>query len=361
MVLRPLAPATMPTLRFSTIPRPLLVRCLHEHTLLHPRIPVLRTKVRPSLLLPIAPTPGLEFITEVEPAIRAVADLLKDSGGKVVVLTGAGVSTDSGIPDYRGEKGAYAVNANYKPIYFQEFVSIHPFRQRYWARGYLGWSQIQHAHPNATHHSLASLHRAGLISHLITQNVDRLHQAAGSLPDHTTELHGTLHEVHCLSCSHTVSRDEFQATLAQMNPDWAQWAAGLEQSGTRPQTNPDGDVELPASISYAGFAYPSCGSCGTGVMKPSVVFFGENIHPRVKQVSFQAVERSKAVLVVGSSLATYSAFRLVKVAKELGKQVGIVNLGVTRGDSIADFKVDLGCALVFSGVQRMLDGGVGSS
>lgn len=217
----------------------------------------------------------------------------------------------------------------------------------------MGWPQIQRAFPNPTHHSLVSLHRSGHIAHIITQNVDGLHQTAGSPTQHTTELHGTLHEVHCLTCSHAIPRDDFQATLARMNPDWARWAAELTHTGTRSRTNPDGDVELPASVSYANFAYPSCPSCGTGIIKPSVVFFGENIHQHVKLMSFQAIEQNSAVLVIGSSLTTYSAFRLVKMAKEMGKQVGIVNLGTTRGDEVADFKIDLGCGVVIPGVEAL--------
>ncbi|OZJ06681.1 hypothetical protein BZG36_00431 [Bifiguratus adelaidae] len=302
----------------------------------------------------------LPSVYEIEDAVEHVMQMLlgddvrigeRNSGG-VVVMTGAGVSTDSGIPDYRGEQGTYTVNANYKPIYFQEFLARHSFRQRYWARGYLGWGQIHDAKPNSTHLALKSLQDKGYISNLITQNVDRLHLVAGSPEDRVAELHGTLATVECLSCGHKQPRDVFQDVLSELNPEWAAYRHHLKTTHTEPRINPDGDVELPANVSYYDFEIPPCPKCHTGIVKPSVVFFGENIKADVKALTSEWIRQARAILVIGSSLATYSAYRLVKTAHEMGKEVGLVNIGATRGDDIASWKCEVACGEVFPVVTK---------
>ncbi|CAG8537114.1 7899_t:CDS:2 [Paraglomus brasilianum] len=283
-------------------------------------------------------------------SVNVLKQFLEAAEGRVLVLTGAGISTDSGIPDYRGPNGTYTTNKTYRPIFYHEFIQHHRFRQRYWARSYFGFPTIAKALPNSAHYALTTLQNQNLISKIITQNVDGLHHNSGSR--NILELHGTLHEVKCLQCGYTRKRTDFQSRLAKLNTAWATYSRAFERDGLTPRVNPDGDVEPPKDTSYDLFIYPSCDSCKTGIYKPSVVFFGENIHPRVKQSADEMIEECSALLIVGSSLATYSAFRLVKAAKEMGKPVGIVNLRSTRGDDLADFKIEERCSDLF---RRMLN------
>jgi NAD-dependent deacetylase sirtuin 4 len=208
------------------------------------------------------------------------------------------------------------------------------------------------AKPNSTHFSLQQLMDDGHINHIITQNVDHLQQAAGTPDDKIIELHGTLHEVSCLSCHNTISRFDFQQQLDELNQDWKTYQQEIVASGGEPKTNPDGDVELPASVSYDTFDIPPCNVCGERMMKPRVVFFGENIDSQVKQKAAELVEECDSMLVIGSSLATFSAFRLVKRAKELGKPVGILSMGPTRSDSMIDWKIEMNSSLVLEEVLR---------
>jgi NAD-dependent SIR2 family protein deacetylase len=243
----------------------------------------------------------------------------------VVVLTGAGLSTDSGIPDYRGP-GA----PDRTPMTYQEFVSGPAARQRYWARSHLGWSRMRRADPNPGHHALAAL-RPTL---LITQNVDGLHERAGS-PD-VVALHGRIAEVVCLECRQVTARADLQHRLDELNPGWAAAHADVA-------VRPDGDVDLDTTD---GFAVPDCAACG-GVLKPHVVFFGENVPRERVDRCFAAVDAlgtTGVLLVAGSSLTVMSGLRFVRRAARNGTPVVIVNRGATRGDELATYKVDTGCS-----------------
>lgn len=241
----------------------------------------------------------------------------------LLVLTGAGLSTDSGIPDYRGPQAPARM-----PMTYQEFVSGPEARQRYWARSHVGWARMKGAEPNAGHRAVATL-GADLV---ITQNVDGLHEAVGT--PRLVALHGRIAEVVCLSCRATSLRSSLQARLGAANPGWIQRHVAVE-------VRPDGDVALEET---AEFVVPPC-ACG-GILKPDVVFFGENVPARRVQRCYDAVEalaaRDGALLVAGSSLTVMSGLRFVRRASKLGIPVVIVNRGETRGDPLATYKVDAG-------------------
>jgi NAD-dependent SIR2 family protein deacetylase len=254
----------------------------------------------------------------------------------LVVLTGAGVSTDSGIPDYRGPGKPPRA-----PMTYQEFVSGPAAQQRYWARAHVGWARMGGASPNAGHRALAALERRGRVDHLITQNVDGLHEAAGSRQ--VCALHGRISEVVCLSCRVVRGRERVQSRLGELNPDWiARHAASTMR--------PDGDVEIDAT---AGFRVPAC-DCG-GVLKPHVVFFGENVPKDRVERCYAAVDALRsndgALLVLGSSLTVMSGLRFVRRAAKLGVPVVIVNRGATRGDELADVKVEAGTSQFLVGLS----------
>jgi NAD-dependent SIR2 family protein deacetylase len=254
-------------------------------------------------------------------------------GSSLVVLTGAGLSTDSGIPDYRGP-GSMAR----QPMTYQEFVGAPGARQRYWARSHLGWGRMRHAEPNAGHRALARLDP----DLLITQNVDGLHEAAGS--QRLVALHGRISDVVCLSCRATTSRARLEERMAQANP-------GFGEAHADALTRPDGDVELDDT---AGFVVPDCEGCG-GVLKPDVVFFGENVPPSRVQQCYDAVDAltaDDALLVVGSSLTVMSGFRFVRRAARAGVPVVIVNRGPTRGDELATVKLETGCSAFLPTLAR---------
>ena len=266
-------------------------------------------------------------MTAGQPHQQAALELLADR--PLVLLTGAGMSTDSGIPDYRGPG-----SANRTPMTYQELVSGPAAQQRYWARSHLGWSRMGDARPNPGHHACARLDP----ELLITQNVDGLHEAAGSR--HLVALHGRIADVVCLGCRETTSRVALQARLEALNPGFAQRYADVA-------SRPDGDVALDDPATYADFVVPACQTCG-GVLKPDVVFFGENVpKPRVERC-YAAVDAlapaGGALLVVGSSLTVMSGFRFVRHAAKAGTPVVIVNRGTTRGDDLATYKVEAGCS-----------------
>jgi NAD-dependent SIR2 family protein deacetylase len=248
-------------------------------------------------------------------------------GRPTVVLTGAGLSTDSGIPDYRGPNAPARM-----PMTFQEFVAAPEHQQRYWARAHLGWSRMGRAEPNAGHHALARLERLGHVSFLITQNVDGLHERAGSR--RMTALHGRISDVICLDCRERSSRTALQHRMSGDNPGW------LEEHA-RVVARPDGDVELEET---RRFVVPTCG-CG-GRLKPDVVFFGENVPRERVQRCYRAVDEAiaedGALLVAGSSLTVMSGLRFVRYAAKAGLPVVIVNRGATRGDPLATVKVEAG-------------------
>ncbi|KAJ1965138.1 hypothetical protein GGI12_000983 [Dipsacomyces acuminosporus] len=277
--------------------------------------------------------------TAVTPdVVSSVAQYFRQHQGKVLAVTGAGVSTLSGIPDYRGSSGTYRVHGEYLPILHHELVTQHASRQRYWARSFFGIRPAFKAEPNIIHHTLAELEHSGQLSGLITQNVDGLHSQAGS--HNVLELHGTLKNVKCLSCGQIESRDEFQGKLEQLNPDWAAFWQAMVDTGAEPSRRPDGDVDLPSNLRYEDFKYPMCGSCQTGHYMPTVVFFGGNVDEQVRDRSFWMVNDSEALFICGTSLATFSAYRLVRHARESGKPVVILNFGETRADKDATLKIE---------------------
>jgi len=262
-----------------------------------------------------------------------VADLRRWIAGhsRVVVLTGAGCSTASGIPDYRDEQGEWKRRP---PVMFQAFRTEESTYRRYWARAFAGWPRFTSAEPGAAHHALAAWQQAGSLARLITQNVDGLHQRAGN--QDVIDLHGRLDVVVCMTCRDRTSRVSVQAAMAAANTRWNASAA----------TAPDGDADIaPAAIE--SFEAPRCGQCG-GLLKPDVVFFGENVPAARYEHARHAVAAADAVLVAGSSLMVYSGFRFVRQAHDAGLPIAIVNRGRTRGDELATMKIegDVGAVLM---------------
>ncbi|KAL4870195.1 hypothetical protein BDV12DRAFT_166369 [Aspergillus spectabilis] len=319
----------------------------------------------------------LNFLTAApSPYLRGV-DVGRHS--QTVLLTGAGISVASGLADYRGEKGTYIRNKTYQPIYFHEFATKHESRKRYWARSFVGWPGLLKAKPNSTHLAVRDLGAKGYISSVITQNVDSFHPIAHpEIP--SLELHGFLRSVVCLSCRNQFPRANFQNSLEKLNPAWAEFLAEMvhigaldtdipeEQRRRGLKLNPDGDVELPEAP-YSTFRYPSCPTClekpprfqdGTsarvdaekdgawlptsnaGILKPAVIMFGENIEPPVKVAAEEAIDDAGRLLILGTSLATYSAWRLVERAYKRGMPIGIINLGGVRNESLLLKEVDQG-------------------
>ncbi len=263
--------------------------------------------------------------------MREVLDDLAGTlaGGSVMVLSGAGVSTDSGIPDYRGPESAHRRVA---PMTYQTFVGEPGAQQRYWARSHLGWPWFSAARPNPVHEAVAQLEQSGVVHGVVTQNVDGLHQAAGAVD--VVDLHGRLDRVVCLHCGRRSPRGELHKRLAAANPAFG---AALRVAGA---ARPDGDVELPASA-VQRFVVVGCTACG-GVLKPDVVFFGEFVPAERVEASYRLLERSRLLLVLGSSLTVMSGYRFVVRAEKLGIPVAIVNRGATRGDRQAAVKLDAG-------------------
>jgi NAD-dependent SIR2 family protein deacetylase len=261
--------------------------------------------------------------------VREIAGLLGRGG--VVVLSGAGLSTESGIPDYRGPTG---LARRAEPMTYQAFTGAAAARQRYWARSHLGWQHIARAAPNRGHQAVAELERRGLLSAIITQNVDGLHQAAGA--QDIVELHGSLSRVICLGCGERTPRDELDQRLRAANPDWAAQAW---------QVNPDGDAVLDDAATDH-FNVVDCLRCA-GALKPDVIFFGENVPPGRVAGCYALVSEAQALLVLGSSLTVMSGYRFVRHAARHGIPVAIINQGPTRGDALATVTLDapLGAAL----------------
>lgn len=258
-----------------------------------------------------------------EETIARLAHLL--SGRTLVALTGAGCSTESGIPDYRGPGLRRRVR---QPMQHLEYVTSPEARARYWARSLLGWPRFARPRPNRAHRALAQLERAGIVAGVITQNVDRLHQSAGSA--RVIELHGALERVRCLGCGAGTSRSELQDRLVALNPGFAEAHA--------PELRPDGDADLPEETERA-FRVPECASCG-GVLKPDVVFFGANVPAPIVAAAFELLDGGDGLLIVGSSLAVYSGYRFVARAAERQVPIAIVNLGETRADPLASARVN---------------------
>ena len=247
---------------------------------------------------------------------------------RFVVLTGAGISTSSGIPDYRDSEG---VRRGKAPMMYQEFLATPQARRRYWARAMLGWPRVRIAQPNKAHLALATLQQRERISGLITQNVDTLHDQAGS--HDVIELHGSLHRVLCLDCQQRSERDVIQRVMEDQNP----YLAGVDAVQA-----PDGDTLLDPAFEER-FQVPHCPHCTGQRLKPDVVFFGENVAQATAAKAMAAVQHAGGLLVVGSSLMAYSAFRLCKAMVEQGKPVIAINLGKTRGDELLQLKIEASC------------------
>lgn len=321
-----------------------------------------------------APTVKPPSATTLPGAIAALQEFLtapspRGSPASTLILTGAGISVASGLADYRGKNGTYRVNQSYRPIYYSEFLQNHEARKRYWARSFLGWTTLHKAKPNAGHYAVKHLGELGLVSGVITQNVDSFHlKAHPHLP--TIELHGYLRSLVCISCHQELPRDVFQDELARLNPAWASFLQEILASGALDtenpderrrrgmRTNPDGDVDLP-DAPYTTFRYPACPRClakppatpdgaravvevdgdgawkptsTAGILKPAVTMFGENIRPQTKIDAEAAIEAAGKLLVMGTSLATYSAWRIAKRARDRGIPIAIMNLGGVRGE-----------------------------
>jgi NAD-dependent SIR2 family protein deacetylase len=256
----------------------------------------------------------------------AVEDLraVIEAGG-VLVLSGAGMSTGSGIPDYRGPNGAYA--RGHQPMTYQNFLRNEDGRRRYWARSHVGWNTFSRAQPNAAHVAVAQMERDGFVDSVITQNVDGLHQSAGS--SHVIDLHGRLNRVICLNCGAMQDRTEVHERLVEVNPDFSTHVNRI---------NPDGDYEIPDG-QLVDFKIVSCKAC-QGILKPDVVYFGESVPVKRVDAAFELVNRCSTLLVLGSSLMVYSGRRFVDHAHKNGKTVVIINQGETRCDHIAAVRMD---------------------
>jgi NAD-dependent SIR2 family protein deacetylase len=281
---------------------------------------------------PVAPTVA-PLSGDLETRVHSAADILR--GRRIAVLTGAGLSTDSGIPDYRGEGAPVRT-----PMTFSQFLNDAEYRKRYWAGSQLGWRRFNSAEPNAGHRALASLEISGGVNGVITQNVDGLHQRAGSL--RVVDLHGTMDRVRCLRCGQLYARTDIAARLDALNP----WLA--DPASTR--LGPDGDAEI---VNVSEVEVPACSACG-GMLKPDIVFFGEFI-PREKFVEASAlVQKADAILIAGSSLVVNSGIRLLDHATRRRIPVIIVNRGATKGDPRATLKIDAGASEVLVGLRDRL-------
>ncbi|KAL8812319.1 MAG: hypothetical protein Q9223_000115 [Gallowayella weberi] len=326
------------------------------------------------------PTGAVLALTNFLSAPRSpLVPLAAGSHDRTVLLTGAGVSVASGLADYRGTAGTYTLNKTYRPIYYNEFTSNHEARKRYWARSFLGWTNLHKARPNDAHWAVRDLGKQGYLGKVITQNVDSFHPIAHpNLP--TVELHGYLRSLVCIQCGNHLPRKEFQQSLSTLNPAWAAFLAEMLETGALDsehpderrqkglKSNPDGDVDVP-NAPYTTFRYPPCPNClvnppiladgsqstvhvdkdgawsqqsTAGVLKPAVVMFGESIAANIKTAAEEAIDSANRILVIGSSLATYSAWRLVKRAKERNMPIGVLNIGGVRGEETfyPDIKAD---------------------
>jgi len=254
---------------------------------------------------------------------------------RVVVIGGAGCSTEVGIPDYRDRNGQWK---RPQPVTYQAFMGDVLVRQRYWARSMLGWRVMGQARPGSAHQALARLEQQGRLELLITQNVDGLHDAAGSL--NIVDLHGRIDTVRCMDCDKRSARADLQQRLLALNPAWVELYAAPA---------PDGDADL-ENQDFSHFVVPACPHCGTGLIKPDVVFFGETVPRERVQTCMAAVARADAVLIAGSSLMVYSGYRFALAAHEQGKSIVAINQGVTRADALLAFKVEADVGQVLMGL-----------
>jgi len=273
-------------------------------------------------------------VTDTAAELRAWLQPLQS----VFVLTGAGVSTNSGIPDYRDAEGQWKRSA---PITYQAFMQDPTMRARYWARSFVGWPMVAKARPNLAHAALATLEADGKVSMLITQNVDGLHTQAGH--QDVIDLHGRIDRALCLACSARIPRASVQAMLAQNNPTWIKLTANAA---------PDGDADL-EHTDLSAFQPPSCPHCG-GLLKPDVVFFGENVPLARVEAAANALHQADALLVVGSSLMVYSGYRFARMAHEAGIPLAILTRGITRADALATLKLHADCEATLAAAAGLI-------
>jgi NAD-dependent SIR2 family protein deacetylase len=253
---------------------------------------------------------------------------------RLFILTGAGCSTDSGIPDYRNVEGEWKRR---RPVMFRDFMTDAGTRKRYWARSLVGWRHFGRAAPNEAHRVLARLEQAKRVELLVTQNVDGLHQAAGS--SNVVDLHGRIDVVRCMGCEDRTPRAHLQERLLAQNPDWQDLDAHIA---------PDGDADL-ENVDFSAFTVPDCERC-RAILKPDVVFFGESVPRDRVERSMQALAQADAMLVVGSSLMVYSGYRFAQAAAERGTPIAAVNLGRTRADHLLTLKITASCASALAGL-----------
>ncbi|MEZ5488713.1 MAG: NAD-dependent protein deacetylase [Gammaproteobacteria bacterium] len=273
--------------------------------------------------------------------INRLMDFIHDHP-RLLVLTGAGCSVNSGIPAYRDGRGNWQRS---DPIKHQEFISCLASRKRYWARSYVGWPPVKNALPNAAHRSLANLESLGRIDLLVTQNVDRLHQRAGQR--HVIDLHGRLDQVVCLECRHVSHRDEVQQQLEALNP---------HLGATEPAASlaPDGDADVADSL-VEKLSVPLCRYCG-GLLKPNVVFFGDSVDRSLVEFIFERLENSDGLMVVGSSLMVFSGYRFCRHAARHNKPIACINAGQTRADDLFTLKLEQDCGEVLQALSQALSG-----
>ena len=272
--------------------------------------------------------------------IAALARFLKAHAPSVAAITGAGVSTAAGIPDYRSPEGSYS--KGHVPMQHADFVRSERKRKRFWARSVRGFRYFSQREPSAAHRLMARLEAGGVISGLVTQNVDRLHHAAGHA--NVVELHGRGDAVRCLNCGHTEARVAWTENLARINHDWVE-RHGIKEFRDNDRGNEDDDIRADGdshlvAADFDSFEVPHCSQCGHGVVMPDLVFFGGSIRNEVKEAAAAIVDDADALLIVGSSCMTYSCFRLVRAASTAGKPIAMVNLGETRVDDMVDLKVE---------------------
>ncbi|WP_036565987.1 NAD-dependent protein deacetylase [Oceanospirillum beijerinckii] len=255
---------------------------------------------------------------------------------RLMLLTGAGISTDSGIPDYRDKSGQWKRKP---PVQHHDFMSDLHTRQRFWARSLIGWPVMRNAQPNAAHKAIAQLEHNGTCQLLVTQNVDGLHNKAGS--QNVVDLHGRSDQVICMGCQVLYTRDQICDQLSTLNPEFAQLTASAA---------PDGDADLERD-DFHQFQLTDCQQCG-GILKPHVVFFGDTVPRDRVDTAFDALEQSDGLLVIGSSLMVFSGYRFCRKAHELGKPIALLNKGVTRADELATLKLDAACSETLAGLDQ---------
>ncbi|EDW00085.1 NAD-dependent protein deacylase Sirt4 [Drosophila grimshawi] len=274
-----------------------------------------------------------QYVPQHKPVLEDDIKRLEDfllSKPNILVLTGAGISTESGIPDYRSAGVGLYARTNHKPIQHSEFVKSASVRKRYWARNFVGWPNFSSTQPNSSHHALARFEREIRLQSVVTQNVDRLHTKAGTKS--VIEVHGSGYVVKCLSCDYRCDRHEFQSILATLNPMF---------KDAPDMIRPDGDVEIPLDY-IENFHIPPCPQCG-GHLKPEIVFFGDSVPKDRLETIARMVYTSDGLLVLGSSLLVFSGYRIVLQTKDLKLPVAIVNIGETRADHLADIKISAKC------------------